>query len=139
MMKNTTLKNALLGIALALVATYMFPIVLVTLAEWPRGFLILFSAAPLYVLLYTFWLVIPLGVALGMLIPQIARGKNRWMAALEGAGLGAVGGLAAVFCFTSVHSLWRITGMLWISVILYSALWVGGYAFYRAKGQSLYR
>ncbi len=138
-MKNTTIKNALVGIAHALVAAYMFPVVVATFIEWPHGFLVLFSAIPLYSLFYTFWLVIPLGAALGMLIPQIAKGKDRWTAALQGAGFGAVGGFASVFCFTSVYSLrWGTTFFL-ISVTLYCALWVGGYAFYRAKSQTLYR
>jgi hypothetical protein len=138
-MKNATRKNALTGIAIALVATYLFPVVLFTILEWPRGFLILFSAIPFVGLLYSVWLVIPLGAALGMLIPQLAIGKTRWMAALYGAGFGAVGGLVSVFCFTSVYRLHREFAFLWIAVIAYCALLVGGYAFYRAKGQTLYR
>lgn len=138
-MKNTTVKNILLGIALALIAAYMFPVVLFTILEGPRGFLALSTAIPLYGLFYSFWLVIPLGVALGMLIPRMAQGKDRLTAALQGAGFGAVGGLASVFCFTSVYQSRGGLGVLWISVILYCALWVGGYAFYRAKGQSPYR
>jgi hypothetical protein len=139
MMKNTTVKNALLGIAIALIAAYLYPAFLFTLIEGPRGLEVLFSAFPLYGLFYSFWLVIPLGAALGMLIPKIAHGKNRWTAALQGAGLGAVGGLVAVYSFTSVHALGPRVGILWVTVIAYCALWVGGYAFYRARGQSLYR
>jgi hypothetical protein len=138
-MKSTTKKNALLGIAIALVAAYMFPVVLVTLLEGWQGILLFFSAAPLMGLLYTFWLVIPLGAALGMLIPQMAHGKNRWTAALQGAGFGAIGGLATAFCFISTSELRKGGGVLWILVIAYCALWVGGYAFYLAKNQSLYR
>lgn len=138
-MKNTTIKNVLVGIILSLVAAYLFPVVLFTVLEWPRGFLLLFSAIPFYGLLYSFWLVIPLGVALGMLIPRMARGKSRWMAALRGAGFGALAGLVSVFCFTSVFNIDSGAGVLWSSVIIYCALWVGGYAFYRADGQSPYR
>lgn len=138
-MKNTNGKNVLLGITLALAAAYLYPAFLFTLMEGPAGLEVLLSAFPLYGLMYSFWLVIPLGGALGMLIPKIAAGKNRWMAALQGAGLGAVGGLVAVYSFTSVYSLGPRVGILWVSVIAYCALWVGGYAFYRARGQSLYR
>jgi hypothetical protein len=139
MMKNTAIKNVLLGIAISLVAAYLYPVVLFTLLEGTLGLEVLFSLLPLYGLLYTFWIVIPLGAALGMLIPKIAYGKNRWMAALQGAGFGAVGGLVSVFCFTSVFSLGPGTGILWISITAYCAIWVGGYAFYCARGQSLYR
>jgi hypothetical protein len=137
MMKNKTVKNALLGIALALVAAYFYPIVLFTLLDGSVGFEVLFSLLPLYGVFYTSWIVIPLGAALGMLIPKIAYGKNRWVAALQGAGFGAIGGLASVLCFTSFVSF--DTSIFWISVPAYCAVWVGAYACYRAKGQSLYR
>lgn len=138
-MKNMTFTNVVRGIIIALVAAYMFPVVLVTVFEGWQGVLLFFSAVPLFGLFYTFWLVIPLGVALGMLIPQIARGKNRWLAALQGAGFGAVGGAVLLFCFASVFNLKWETGVIWMLVIIYCALWVGGYAFYCAKNQSLYR
>jgi hypothetical protein len=139
-MKNRTLKNILQGIAIALVAAYLFPVTVITLAEGPKsGAEVLFSLFPLYALLYVSWIVIPLGGALGMLIPPIANGKNRWLAALHGAGFGALAGLAAVFCFTSVFGLGSGAGVLWLMITGYCALWVGGYAFYRAKGPSLYR
>ena len=139
MMKNTNVKNALLGMALSLVATYLFPVVLFTILDWPGGFRVIWTVLPWWGLFYSSWLVIPLGVALGLLIPQVARGKSRWSAALHGAGLGAVAGLVSVFCFTSVYGFRGDTSILWLSVMAYSALWVGGYAFYRAKGQSPYR
>ncbi|MDT4895299.1 MAG: hypothetical protein QOH25_376 [Acidobacteriota bacterium] len=138
-MKNRIIKNVLLGIVIALVATYLFPGVLFFFLEGPKGLLVIFSLLPLYGLFYTFWLVIPLGVALGMLIPRMASGKDRWTAALHGAGFGALAGLVSVFCFTSVFRLGPGVDVLWISVIAYCALWVGGYAFYCARGQSLYR
>jgi hypothetical protein len=138
-MKNTHVKNALLGILIALAATYLFPVVLFTILDWPRGFRVIWTVLPWYGLLYSSWLVIPLGVALGLLIPQMARGKSRWSAALSGAGIGAVAGLVSVYCFTSVYGFRGDTGIIWLSVMAYSALWVGGYAFYCAKGQHPYR
>ena len=136
-MNNTTIKNVLLGIALSLVAAYIFPILLLNLL----GFVPPLTVIPLYALFYTIWLVLPLGASLGMLIPQIAKGKTLWMAALHGAGFGAVAGLASVFCLIYVFNLHREKelGLLWVSGILYCALWTGGYAFYRAKGRSLSR
>lgn len=139
MMKSTTTKNALLGIAIAIVAAYMFPVFLVTLLEGWQGILLFFNGAPLLILIYTFWLVIPLGAALGILIPRMARGKNRWTAALQGAGFGAIAGLAAAFCFISTSELRKGGGILWILTIAYCALWVSGCGFYCAKNQSLYR
>jgi len=135
---NTTIKDVLLGIALALVAAYLFPAFLLVFLNGPSGVLVLFTGLPLLGLIHSYWLVIPLGVALGMLIPQIANGKNRWAAALQGAGFGAVGGLVSVYCFTSVFRFRSGLGVLWIAVIVYCALWVGGYASYRARGQSQY-
>ena len=138
-MKNATIKNALVGIVHALVAAYLFPVALATLGEGSSGFMVLFTVIPFYGLLYSFWIVIPLGAALGMLIPQMARGKTRWVAALYSAGYGAIGGFVSFLCFASVLRLRLEMDVFWISAILYCALWVGGYAFYCAKGQSLYR
>jgi len=138
-MKSGNFKNALLGIILAIVAAYLFPVVLLTIFDWPRGFLVLFTAFPLFALFYVSWMVIPLGAALGMLIPQVAYGKARWKAALLGTGIGAFTGLVSVLTFTSVFRLHLLTDILFFSVIIYCALWVGAYAFYRAKGQSIYR
>jgi hypothetical protein len=139
MMKNRHFKNALLGIALAVVATYLFPAVLFTWVQGPSGLTVLFSLFPLYALLYTSWIVLPLSVGLGMLIPRIAIGKSRRAAALHGAGYGAIAGLVAMLAFASVFRVGPRDGVLWYTVISYCALWVGAYAFCRAKGQSLYR
>jgi hypothetical protein len=138
-MKNTNIKNALIGVAIALVAAYSFPAVLLTLMMGPRGLLILFSFEPLQAMVYVSWIVIPLGAALGMLIPRMAAGKRRWVAALHGAGYGAVGGLAAMICFIYVFSLMRGGDVLAVAAMVYSAVWVGAYAFIRAKAPVRYR
>ena len=137
MMKSRNLRNALVGTALALVAAYILPVLLLKVLGFVGPLIII----PLYSYLYTCWLVIPLGAALGMFIPQMAKGKTRWMAALHGAGFGALAGLVSAFCLTSVFNLYRERGLgiLWISGILYCALFVAGYAFYCAKSQRLYR
>jgi hypothetical protein len=138
MMKNENLKNAVLGTVLALAAAYTYAIgfaLLVFEMRAPFNFLV---GIPLLSLSYNFWIVIPLGIALGMLIPQIASGKARWVAALQGAALGGVGGLMAILCFASISGI-GFEGVIILSVMGYSALWVGGYAFYCAKNQSLYR
>ncbi|HYG81274.1 MAG TPA: hypothetical protein VD861_12840 [Pyrinomonadaceae bacterium] len=132
-MRHTNVKNALLGLALALVAAYTFPAALLTLMMGPRALRILFSPVPVVGLLYGSWILIPLGAALGMLIPRIAAGKSRWKAALHGAGYGAVGGLAAMICFASVYDLRPGLDLLVVSAAAYSAVWVGAYAYVRAK------
>ncbi|HEY0379508.1 MAG TPA: hypothetical protein VGC87_21500 [Pyrinomonadaceae bacterium] len=138
-MKNTNLRNALIGVAIALVAAYFFPAVFLTLAVGPEGIQILFSTLMLRLLLMTSWIFIPLGAALGMLIPRIAAGKGRWRAALDGAGYGAVGGLAAMICFASVFTPRMKPDVLWIAVVAYCAVWVGAYAYVRAHAPALHR
>jgi hypothetical protein len=138
-MKSQHIKNGLLGIALAIVAAYLYVVALAIYIEGPRGALVFFSTFPLMVLLYTSWIVIPLGAALGILIPPLASGKSRGMAALQGAALGAVSGLLSLLCLMSAYHLRRAETFIVLSVMAYCALWVGAYAFYRAKGQSLYR
>jgi hypothetical protein len=138
-MKNTYIKNAVLGIALALIAAYLFPAFLLFFFEGPGALLIMFSTIPLYGLYYSFWVVIPLGAALGILIPQIAYGKSRWVAALQGALYGMVAGLVSAFCFATTVLMGTRDPLIVLSVVAYSTLWVGAYAFFRAKGQSLYK
>ena len=137
-MTKTHIKDGLLGMALALVAAYLFPVILFTILNWPRGALFLFRGVPFYGVTYASWIVIPLGASLGMPVPRLANGKPRWIAALQGAGFGAVAGLVTILCFTAVfRAAWGTP--LRISVITYCALWVGAYALIRAKGQSIYR
>ena len=138
-MKNTNVKNALIGVGIALVAAYTFPAVLLTLMMGPRGLMFLFSPMSLAGLLYASWIVIPLGVALGMLIPRMAAGKRRWVAALRGAVYGAVGGAAAMICFVYAFGLERETHLLAAAAAAYSALWVGAYAYIRAKAPARYK
>lgn len=132
-MKNMNVRNALLGVAIALVATYLFPAILFTLLEGPEGLQLLYSPLTINALYVTSWMVIPLGAALGVLIPRIASGKRRWVAALHGAGYGAVGGLAAIICFASIYLRRLEPDVLWVGVVTYCAVWVGAYAYIRAK------
>ena len=138
-MKHTNVKNALLGVVIALVAALLFPIVLVTLLVGPAGLRFVLSRALFVGLFYTSWLVVPLGAALGMLIPRIAAGKSRWAAALHGAGYGAAGGLALVIGLTPVFRAPFTPDMIWVAVIAYCAVWVGAYAYLRAKVPVLHR
>lgn len=135
-MKNTNFKNALIGIAHTLVASYLFFLVFFSVILGTRGQILLI---PLLGFLYTFWIIIPLGVALGMLIPRIAYGKTRLMAALQGAGLGAISGLLSLLCLDSVYDIGLIEAIIVFPAMGYCALWVSAYACYRAKGQSLYK
>jgi hypothetical protein len=74
-----------------------------------------------------------------MLIPPLVYGKSRWLAALQGAALGAVSGVISILCFSSVFRFGFVETPIILSVMVYCAVWVGAYAFYRAKGQSIYR
>lgn len=138
-MKNGNFKNALLGIILALVAGYSYFAGFVLVIERWRLDPRMFFFFPFVALFYVSWIVIPLGASLGMLIPRLVYGKARWLAAVQGAALGALTGLMSIFVLTSVYRLRLGETPIVASVIAYCALWVGGYAFFRAKGQSLYR
>lgn len=138
-MNRTNVKNALLGVGIALVAALLFPIILVTLLVGPGGLRYVLSRALLVGLFYTSWLVIPLGAALGMLIPRIAAGKTRWAAALHGAGYGAAGGLALIIGLTPVFRAPFTPDLIWVAVIAYCAVWVGAYACIRAKAPVAHR
>jgi hypothetical protein len=138
-MKNGNFKNALLGTILACIAAYLYFAGFILIVErwrWSPRMLFLF---PFVVLFYVSWIVIPLGASLGMLIPRMAYGKARWVAALQGAALGGVAGLISILCLMSAYQQRSGEPFIVASIIAYCALWVGGYAFFRAKGQSLYR
>lgn len=137
-MKNSIVKDILKGVALALVAAYLYPVVFLLFLDGPRGLLLLFSIIPFIGLLYSFWLVIPLGAALGLLIPRMAYGKTLWAATLQGALFGAAGGLVSFFCLINAHGL-RFSTLVMISVAAYCALWTGVYAFIRAQRDNIYR
>src|SRR5215207_680018 len=122
-MNRTNIKNALLGVAIALVAALLFPIALVIVLAGPDGLRFLISPVLLVGLFYTSWLVAPLGAALGMLIPRIAAGKTRWTAALHGAGYGAAGGLALMLGLTPFLHGPLTPDLLWAAVIAYCAVW----------------
>jgi hypothetical protein len=138
-MNRTNVRDALLGVVIALVAAYLFPVVLLAPFYGPGALTILFSPIPIQALFYVSWIVVPLGAALGMLIPRVAAGKRRWVAALYGAGYGAVGGLAATLCFAAVFSPRSGPDPLLAAVVTYCAVWVGAYACIRAKAPVIHR
>lgn len=138
-MRNANLKNALVGVAIALVAAYLFPVLLAALLVGPRGLRLAFTPLPFRALYLSSWIVVPLGAALGVLIPRIAAGKRRWVAALHGAGYGATGGLAAMICWAAVFMPAAGPVRLWVAMVAYCAVWVGAYAYIRAKGPAVYR
>jgi hypothetical protein len=138
-MKKMSVRNALVGVVLALVAAYLYIVALSVYIEGPRGVTVFFSILPLIGLLYTFWLVIPLGIALGLLIPQLAYGKTRGMAALYGAVPGAVAGAVSILCLDSVYNARLSTDPVAAASVVYCAMWTSAYACYRAQGQRFYR
>lgn len=132
-MNRTHIKDALLGVAIALVAALLFPITLVFLLAGPEGLSFVLSPVLFVGLFYTSWLVVPLGAALGMLVPRVAAGKTRWAAALHGAGYGAAGGLALVIGLAPIFRAPFKPDWVWAAVVAYCAVWVGAYAYVRAK------
>lgn len=139
-MERTTVKDMFQGIALSLVAAYFYPVVLFICLTGPSGIMVIFSGLPLNFLLYTFWLVIPLGASLGILIPRIAYNKTSLAAALHGAGFGALAGLIIIAFTAAVIRIEPEAVVLIVtSVVSYCAVVTGAYAYILAKGYSLYR
>jgi hypothetical protein len=141
-MRSTPVKDIFLGIAIAHVAAYVFSIIIVWNPSHHRGLLEgdLYIAA-LYLLFYGFWLVIPLGIILGIVIPKMVYDKTRWIAALHGAAIGIVAALMVMSClwmFFGISS-WSeaLNGLFWIAA--YFTVWTSLYAFIRARGKSLYK
>lgn len=141
-MKAMTLKNALKGILIALLAAFIYAAIILTSflgAGW--------------VLLNTCWFVIPAGAVIGIMIPRITERKTPLKAALSGIilaiFLGSIGSLLIAFYFDVIPvmspsaritnpslwwaALWRRVVFQAIFMAIYSAIWIAGYAYYRAK------
>jgi len=141
-MKAMTLKNAVKGILIALLAAFIYAVIILSSflgAGW--------------VLLNTCWFVIPAGAVIGIMIPRVAEKKTPLKAAVSGVilaiFLGAIGSLLIAFYFDVIPVLSpsaRITNSpLWWAAFrrrvvlqatfmaIYSAIWIAGYAYYRAK------
>lgn len=141
------LKNALKGIAIALTAAYFFPIVGSPLFGFgdpsnglQKSLFILFIFTPIFGLIYSFWLVVPLGIALGSLIPQIARQQPRQTAILYGLLIGLLGGTALSLILSAVKILpgfrdgyWRDFAIVLLAMSVYSAVWTSLYTYWQGR------
>lgn len=139
-------KDALKGIVLALVAAYFFPIffnllfekqALSTQLSDPKGLFLLY---PLIGLLATYWLVIPIGAGLGILIPKVAHRHSRQTAMFYGLLLGALVGIAGSITLSLFKILpgvrdgyWSSLAYILLAMSLYSAVWVGAYSYLCGK------
>jgi hypothetical protein len=141
------LKDALKGIAIALTAAYFFPIVCSPLFGFgdpsnglQRSLFILFISTPILGLIFTFWLVIPLGAVFGILIPQIARLQPRQTVMLYGLLLGLSGGTVVSIILSVVKILsgfrdgyWRDFAPFWLAMSVYSAVWTSLYTYWQGR------
>jgi hypothetical protein len=137
------IKNALKGIAIALVAAYFFGIVFGLLYGSRSLFDSVFGSfilIPIVGVIYTFWFVIPIGAIFGILIPKIARHHSRKVTIIYGLLIGIVVGIAGTFAlwvigfqdgFRESHSRDVI---IFLSVMsLYSSIWTIAYAYLSSK------
>jgi uncharacterized membrane protein len=162
LVKNVS--NALLGGFLSLIATYLFIVSLVLKNEIASAggssinLMDLFIGAPAYVLAFTFWIVIPIGLLFGLVIPLLVRKKTTREALVYGILIGAIAGLlfawfgayeaAEVGSFSSDGPpdgakwwvlFWGQFASLAPLTIVYSSIWTGGYAFIKAGGAGVER
>jgi hypothetical protein len=135
------IKNALKGIAIALVAAYGFGIFFglsfnsgrADIANSLFGGLIVI---PIIGLLYSFWFVIPIGAILGILIPKIARNYSRKITLIYGLLIGLAIGITLSLILSAIGFTTGFRDGYWLDFIsfllatsIYSALWTMGYAY----------
>ena len=148
--------NTFLGALLSLIAAYVVIVTFVLKSEvasygWssihPGDILI---GAPLYVLIHSFWILIPIGLLCGLVIPLLVGRKTRRQALVYGILTGIIIGLvfgcflaydfAAGTSFGSDNS-GKWWGRFWGEVvwsvpitIVYCSIWTSAYAFFKAGG-----
>jgi hypothetical protein len=137
------IKNALKGIAIALIAAYGFGIVFSLIFGFDDPMAkpgSIFIVIPIFGLFYSFWFVIPIGVILGILIPKIAYSHSRRNAIiyglLTGLAVGTVGSLAlSAIGLTDQFRFpnWANFTVFLIVMSLYSAIWTAAYAYLCGK------
>jgi hypothetical protein len=133
-MKSTP-KDMFLGIIFALVAFYVYFTILIWNTQDAASFFI----SAFFLLLYTFWIVIPMGAVLGIIIPKMVYDKTPKLAALQGAAIGIAAAIIIVLglsIFYGISESW-LRGFLQIAG--YFVAWTTIYALTRARRSSLYR
>lgn len=143
-----TSKDALKGIVMALIAAWFFPAIYLSLAsnigdltrDLKGTLLFLFIAAPVVGFITTFWLVIPFGAALGILIPKITRQRPRKTVIVYSFLIGLLTGGAAGFIFSAAGMLPGFRDGRWSEFLfvlpvisIYSAVWISAYSYWCSK------
>ena len=149
--------NTFLGALLSLIAAYLVIVTFVLKSEiasdgWSsiRAMDILIGA-PLYVLAHSYWILIPIGLLCGLVIPLLVNKKTRRQALVYGILTGITIGLvfACFFAYdfavgTSIGSDDSVKwwGRFWGEfassapvTIVYCSIWTGAYAFTKAGGK----
>lgn len=148
--------NTLLGALLVLFAAYLVIVIFVLKSEiasygWSSIHpLTILIGAPLFVLIHAYWILIPIGLLCGLVIPLLVGKKTRRQALVYGILTGIIIGLVFA-CFiaydfaegTSAGSDDSIKwwGRFWgdlawsiLPTIIYCSIWTSVYAFFKAGG-----
>lgn len=155
LMKNII--NSFVGALLSVIAANLLTVTFVLKSKiasfgWssikPADFVI----PPLYVLIHIYWLVIPIGLVCGLVIPLLVRNETRRQALVYGIAAGMTVGL--VFAFFSAYDFAEGTsvspddsvkwwGRFWSGfasslplAIGYCSIWTSAYALIKARGES---
>ena len=129
--------NLVKGVVSALLAAYIFIALYTFIPSDMSNFASSFIVIPIFGLLYTFWLVIPVGAVLGLVIPTMVNNRSRQTSVLYGGLLGA--GVGAIVCILLSligllpalrNGVWLDFTVLLLAMMLYSAAWTGIYAFF---------
>ena len=153
------ISNAILGALLSLIAAYLLIVAFVLKSEiasfgWsaihPMDILV---GAPVYTLAYIYWILIPIGLLFGLVIPLLVKQKTRRQALVYGILTGVINGLVFA-CFVAYDfavgssagfddgvKWWgRFLGDFASSVplsIVYCSIWTSAYAFSKAGGATV--
>ncbi|HEY0099094.1 MAG TPA: DUF5957 family protein [Pyrinomonadaceae bacterium] len=132
-------KDALKGAGLALVAAYLFGCLLVLFSARGAPELSQVVVTGFAGLCFSFWFVIPIGMALGVLIPKLSAGRSVGAAATGGALLGVAAGFIGgilLSLFLDWFGIGFASGksrLLYFPFVMgiYCAPWTSAYACFR--------
>ena len=147
--------NTLLGAVLSVIAANLLTVTFVLKSKvasfgWSSIMPADFVVPPLYVLIHIYWIVIPIGLVCGLVIPLLVRNETRRQALVYGIAAGMTVGL--VFAFFSAYGFGEGTsvspddsvnwwGRFWGDfasslplLIGYCSIWTSAYAFIKARG-----
>ena len=150
------MKNAIQGMAVSVLGAYVYAVLIIWNGDSSSMSLHeLFVTGPLFALSYTFWFIIPLGAAVGILIPKNVRGVSRGRAILYGLGFAVVVGGCVTIILLALELPQAATlyvrahpGPWWdnflrhavrrcVIIILYSAPWTVAYAYLSRRPRQL--